>query len=298
MAEKLKNPAIILIVLLVVSLAFAGAGFYLLSKEKSKVTELQDKLDELSTKQRITENKLEESKKKISDMEVKLADSQSQIDSLTKDLQQEKSANEEAQSKITQLSTDLEEQKNSRSDLEKKLDDAQNEVRKAQAELKDLNSQKADLEIKINELKKQAQGVELGKIVVSPEAAAAAPAPGAKKGLFNFGAKNKKPLISDKAEQVTAAKVASSDAQLEQSAMAATEGKVLVINKEYNFVVVNLGSKDGIEVGDVFSLYHNNQLVGDVKVEKVHDSMSAAGFSSADMQNKVSEGDKVVQKGK
>jgi hypothetical protein len=60
--------------------------------------------------------------------------------------------------------------------------------------------------------------------------------------------------------------------------------------------VINLGTKDGISSGDVFSIYHNNKYVGDAKLEKVHDSMSAAGFLSEDIKDKVSEGDKVVQK--
>jgi hypothetical protein len=49
-------------------------------------------------------------------------------------------------------------------------------------------------------------------------------------------------------------------------------------------------------VGDIFSIYHNNKDIGEVKVEKVHDSMAAAGFSASDIKDKVSEGDKVVQK--
>jgi len=69
-----------------------------------------------------------------------------------------------------------------------------------------------------------------------------------------------------------------------------------VVNKEYNFVVMNLGSRDGVTAGSEFSLYHNNQHVGDVKIEKVHDAMSAAGFLAPETKDKVSEGDRVVQK--
>jgi hypothetical protein len=73
---------------------------------------------------------------------------------------------------------------------------------------------------------------------------------------------------------------------------------VLVVNKDYNFAVINLGSKDGVALGNEFAVYRNNKFIGDMKVEKVHDAMSAAGFSSGDMKDKVSEGDKVVQKAK
>ena len=68
-----------------------------------------------------------------------------------------------------------------------------------------------------------------------------------------------------------------------------------MVNKDYNFVVISMGSKDGIMVGNEFSIYHNGAYAGDVKVEKVHDSMSAAGFVTAD-KTKISEGDRVVAK--
>ncbi len=72
----------------------------------------------------------------------------------------------------------------------------------------------------------------------------------------------------------------------------------MVVNKDYNFVVLNVGGKDGIAVGDVFSLFHNNKPIGDVSVEKVHEAMAAAGFLNTETKDKVSEGDKAVLKGK
>ena len=69
----------------------------------------------------------------------------------------------------------------------------------------------------------------------------------------------------------------------------------MVLNKEYNFAVINLGSTDGVNIGDLFSVYHNDKYIGDVKIEKVHDSMSAAGFESTAIKDNISEGDKVTQ---
>ena len=73
---------------------------------------------------------------------------------------------------------------------------------------------------------------------------------------------------------------------------------MLVVNKDYNFAVINVGSKDGVRVGATFSVYHDAEYLGDVKIEKVHDSMAAAGFVTAALKNKIGEGDKVVQKKK
>ena len=75
------------------------------------------------------------------------------------------------------------------------------------------------------------------------------------------------------------------------------EGKVTVINKEYNFAVINLGQKDGINTGDQFTVSRDGKVIGEIKVEKVHDSMSAAGFA-AELKDLIKENDLVVQKAK
>jgi len=73
------------------------------------------------------------------------------------------------------------------------------------------------------------------------------------------------------------------------------EGKVLVVNKEFNFAVINLGSKDKIKVGDEFAVTHAGNYIGDIKVEKVHEGMAAAGFAVA-LKDLIKENDLVAQK--
>jgi hypothetical protein len=82
----------------------------------------------------------------------------------------------------------------------------------------------------------------------------------------------------------------------EKASLLKLSGNILVINRDYNFAVINLGSKNSIGVGDVFSVYHNDKYIGDVKVEKVHESMSAVGFLSSELKDKISEGDKIELK--
>jgi len=271
MADKLKAPIMILIVLILVSLFFAGGIFSILQKERAKNLDLREELENVKIEQRTAQTKLEDSKKMLSALEVKLQDAQGQIDALARDLEQEKSAKLQASAQAEQLKMDLEKQKSLSSDLENKLTLAQEEVKKTQDLLNGLDSQKTELETKIKDLEAkvqqaQEQGVELGKIVVNPEGTETAEA------------------ISE--GEKTGARVLN------------LEGKVLVVNKDYNFVVINLGSKDGIGIGNIFSVYQDNKYLGDVKVEKVHDSMAAADFASVDMKDKVNEGDKVVQKTK
>lgn len=290
MTRRASAPTIILIVLIIISLAAAGGGFYLFQKERTKSLELEEKLDEINTKQRITENRLKESEKLISDLQLKLQESKFQIDDLNNGLKQEKQAREEALGKLEVLRTDLEEQKKLRFDLEKKFNQAQEDARRTQSQLKDLESQKADLETKIKDLESKSKDVELGKIVVSPEASAAKKSKDKKEKAAKPASEVKAKAKSDtKAKEQPKSKV-------KTTVVAGPEGKVLTINNEYDFLVINLGSRDGIKLGDVFSVFHDTKYLGDVKIEKLHDAMAAAGFISENLKGKVSEGDKVVQK--
>jgi len=278
MTRKASTSVVLLIVLFLVSLCLAGGIFYLFQKERAENLKLQEQVEDIKVNLEKTKVELASSKKEISAFELRLKDAQTQIDTLNSDLQQEKASKQEALQQIEAMRVDLEQQKALRLDLEKRFSQAQDEVKRTQAQLKVLESRKMDLEAKISELETKSQnletkvqGIELGKIVVSSET----PAP--KPQLVT------KP-ISGKQEKVTFT--------------SGTEGKILVVNKDYNFAVINLGSKDGVGIGDVFSVYHNNRYLGDIKIEKLHDSMAAAGFVSPDIKDKASEGDKVVLKTK
>jgi len=271
MPEKAKSAVILLVVLLVVSLAGAGGAGYLLQQEKNRTTALQEELDEVKTKQRITEGKLQEAQTLIGGLEQKLGEAKTQLDNIMKDLEQEKSARQEALSRIEQLTQDFEKQKTMRSELEVKLVDAQKKSDAFEKQLKSLEYSKSELELRIKELEdNSASDVELGKIEVKTD--------------------------TKKGKQAETAVAPAKKKQPRKAALQEQEGKVLVINKEYNFAVINLGSKDGVRIGDVFSAYRDSRYIGDLKVEKVHDSMAAAGFQQSELKDRLNEGDRVVKK--
>ncbi|MFA4889354.1 MAG: hypothetical protein WC628_07275 [Candidatus Omnitrophota bacterium] len=275
-----KAPIIALIALIIISLALAGGGFFLFQKERARAANLEEQVKQISEKQKIAEEDLRKSRGMISELQVKLQGSAAKIDDLTASLDKEKTERLNLAAKQEQLKADLEQQKALRLELEKKFAQAQDEGRKTQNSLKELEAQKKELEQKLKGLEEnQPEGVELGNIVVTPELSAAKPGEKA----VQPGEKQVSPK-SGKTQAV--------------SIPAALEGKVLVVNKEYNFAVINLGSKNGIDVDDSFLVYRNNKYLGEIKVEKIHDAMAAAGFVTKDLKDKLSEGDKVVQKGK
>ncbi|MFH0738912.1 MAG: hypothetical protein V2A59_03525 [Candidatus Omnitrophota bacterium] len=286
MYNKGKSPVIILIVLIALSLVLAAAVFYTLQKERVKNLKLQAELVDIKTAQKISEAKLTESKKAISNLELQLKEAQAKIDTLASDLEQEKTARQEESTKVEQLKKELDDQKKKRADLEGGINEERKIASDQKSRLLALDAKRVSLEARIKELETEREqaktkDVELGTIVVAPDTAV----PVATEEKPRPAEKTVKAVSPVKANVVTNVKPSSS-----------FEAKVLVVNKDYNFVVINMGSRDGVRVGDVFSVYHNAKYVGDVKVDKVHDSMAAAGFSSADMKDKISEGDKVEAK--
>lgn len=282
MNRKGTVSVMILIALIIISLGLAAGASYFYQKEHAKTIQLQEQVDELNTRQRVTEDKLEESKKLAMDFQLKLRAAKTQIDSLTGELAAEKSARQEASSKLEQIAADLEQQKAKREDLENKLNQSQDDSKKIREQIKVIEQQKAELEAKIKSLE-PASTVELGKVVVNNEASA-------------IDAKAKA-----RAEAKMKANVAQKPAKVEKKEkvpqVKSLEGKIVVVNKENNFVVLNLGSKDGVSVGDEFSVSRAGKTIGEVKVEKVHETMSAAGFA-AELKDIISENDKVAQKAK
>jgi len=262
--RKGKIIVILLVILIVLPLVLAGGVFYLLQTERKHTAQLEEELDDIKSRQRTTEADLEKYKNAAVTLDSKLHDANIAIEELNIDFQREKDAKQKVLYEMEQLKVDLEQQKSLRADLEKNFSQTQADVQKLQTQLEDLTNKKAELETKLQELEAKSQGVELGKIVVSNEGQAP-----------RGGVKEEKP-----------------------KAAIALEGKILVVNKDYNFIVINLGGKDGVQLGDIFSIYHGNKYAGEVTVEKVHDSMSAAGFKGQDLKDKISEGDKVMQKAK
>jgi hypothetical protein len=73
-----------------------------------------------------------------------------------------------------------------------------------------------------------------------------------------------------------------------------TRGKILSVDKDAEFVVCSLGLKQGIKAEDVLSVYRGEEYLGDVKVSRVQQDMSAADIVPPFSSRKVRKNDIVV----
>jgi len=55
-------------------------------------------------------------------------------------------------------------------------------------------------------------------------------------------------------------------------------GKIIMVNKEYAFVVVNLGHQQSLKAGDILYVYRNDEVIGKVQIQRTEENMSAAAI--------------------
>ena len=91
--------------------------------------------------------------------------------------------------------------------------------------------------------------------------------------------------LEAKVEELTAA--LPKNIELEKIVVKSTQeltGKVLSLDREHGFIVVDLGNDNNLKLGDVLSVYRDNQFIGKAQVEKIEKKSSAAVILS-DWQN-------------
>ena len=75
-----------------------------------------------------------------------------------------------------------------------------------------------------------------------------------------------------------------------------TNGHILSIDTDAEFVIFNLGLKQGIKPDDVLSVYRGEEYLGDIKTTRVQDEMSAADIIPPLSSREVRKNDTVVLK--
>ena len=74
------------------------------------------------------------------------------------------------------------------------------------------------------------------------------------------------------------------------------DGRVLNVDVESDFIIINLGEKDGITMGIVLAVYRGDDYLGDIKVTRVQKEMSAADPVVPISSKAIHKNDKVVIK--
>jgi len=74
------------------------------------------------------------------------------------------------------------------------------------------------------------------------------------------------------------------------------DGRVLSVDRDTEFVIVNIGENQGISIGNVLSVYRNNNYMGDIKVTRTQAEMSAADLIQPLSIRKIKKDDQIKTK--
>lgn len=271
MAEAEKNLKFIVSVLLISSTLFlisAISLFFMRQSEIEKRVLLEKRLEEINKeKARLTED-LNEAILVKNDLEVKLGSLQEKARLLENQLVQEKSSREtlyyqlESEKKESKkLVDEVMRLKEEKEQVALSLVNVKGECDLLKIQLYSIQQAKEILENRLKEILVKKE-VELEKIVVKPEITQIAQA------------SNVETPTSNKANE--------------------TKGEILIVNKRFDFAVINLGENVGIEPGMNLGVYRDGKFLAILEIEKVHANMSAAKIPPEAKNIDIREGDEVV----
>ncbi|MBI3332751.1 MAG: hypothetical protein HYZ93_01520 [Candidatus Omnitrophica bacterium] len=273
---KSRVGSLFLIVLLALAI-FAAVHFYLgQNTEHAKRVWLEDQLQKITTAKDALEQERDELAKAKTALESQLTDASDQVQKLgdqakllSEQIASEKRSREAMTGELAGVKSRLEAERKDKLSLTDDLAKAKQSYQALGNELTTLRQAKEALERRVKEML-ATQATEAERIVVTPPA-------GAPSGTAV------KPLA-----EATPAPVPTPS-----SGIRTREGKVLVVNREFNFVVINLGSKDGLKAGSQLSIWRGDKAVAKAQVERIYDNMAAATLLAEEQKGKVQEGNLV-----
>lgn len=271
---------VIAVILLITGTAMALFFQQLEMRERLSV---EERLTEVQTEKEGLQKTLEELKRQVYLLEDKNKEADERMNSLLDELDLEKGLREEMRSETVALRETLEVESRAKKVLEEQLlktrDDYDKRVKEVEDKLRLEVVRATQLEVEMQVLKEKATTGSL----VPPSVMT--PASSVPQDVTPMG--------------VAPENMASSSIDLEQIVVIPTQipqGRVLNVDTDTEFVIINLGRKDGVSEGMFFSIYRGQDYLGDVKVTRVQKEMSAADLIPPFTSRLVRQNDQVVVK--
>lgn len=191
-----------------------------------------------------------------------------------------------------------------------RFSETENKAAKAEAELVKIQAEKTDLQekLQINEAQIAALQRRIDEATTKPSANPGAPSPIELQAQLDDArsqldaAEHEKTFLSEK---IHVARERSS--QLEEdkkrreaaSGKAGVRGTVLAVNQAYNFVVLNLGGRQGVEPNTEMLVVRGGTLIGKIRVSSVEPSTAIGDIISGSLARgvQVQPGDTVIYAG-
>jgi FtsZ-binding cell division protein ZapB len=184
---------------------------------------------------------------------------------------------EQLQARLTDLSNQVDLLKKSESEMKGQNTKLSSEAQMLRAEMESKTAELQTLRDQIEAYKKKERMPASAVTVASAIPGSTPPATSVVSASASFS-----PTVASPASTVIPAEAPASD-----------DSRVLTVNRKFNFIVVNLGLKDGLRMGDKVEVVQGAEPKALAQIEKIYDKFSAATLLTEDKGNPVHEGDTV-----
>ena len=295
-----KTITIFLGLIVVLLVSTASISIFLLNKETEKRKAVESALNDAQGSVSRLQGDLKVAQNKAFVLEEKNKEADTRINSLEEELDVEKGLKEAMKAENAKMKQDLDAMTQERdamqADLSRQAQEFQTKTTSAQQELQARDARVKELETKISDVEKK---------IADDAAAAAAAEAAAQKAKEEEAAKAAATAApADAANESSAENPAAdqaSDKKVELDKIVvnkdgSVKGRVLSVDKETEFIIFDMGAKSGIKQGDVLSVLRGADYLGDIKVSRVQDEMSAADLIPPFSSRMVRKNDTVVPK--
>lgn len=263
MSKIFKIGIILLGVVSIVTAVLAVFAFIGKEREYAKRVFLEDRLASTLGEKNKLENAIATGTKIKEGLEANIKKMEKDIESLSSQIEQGKEDRkitaQELLAKsreIENLQENLEKERKEKLVISKRLEELQLEYEKEKREKLRFRSEKARVEQELAELKEKY--VDLDTIVV--------------------------PLPAGAGSQ-----------QAIEPVKELLRGRVLVLNRDYSFIVTDLGQDDGVRPGMVFEIQEGSMILGKAEIDKVYDTMSSASILAGADINNIKKGNLIIE---
>lgn len=293
-----KVLVIFLVIFVILSLSLAGLAMFFLSKEKERRISTETALQQSVANAAKLEAKLQDAIKQGFLLQEKNKEADEKINGLLDELELQEGIREELKKENQALKEKFEKETKAKAELQEKLAgnaDAVQRLPELEAQLQTAQGARQELEQKLSAAEERAKTLEeaLAKMqqqgVESP-----APVPVEAAPKTGEPQQQKTPVIEEESsgnkEEIQLEKIVVAPAK------AAPEGRIVMVDGETEFVILNLGANHGIKEEQVLAVSRGKDQLGEIKVTRVQPEMSAADFIPPLTSRQVRKDDSVVIK--
>ncbi|MBI5149880.1 MAG: hypothetical protein HZA28_03815 [Candidatus Omnitrophica bacterium] len=280
-----KVLVIFLIIFVVLSLSLAGLAMFFLHQEKERREQTELALQKSVTNAAQLETKLQEAIKQGFLLQEKNKEADEKINGLLDDLELQKGISEQLKQENQSLQDQLAAATKAQEDLQARItgnEEAAQKLPELQSQLQTAQNALQELQQKIQSSEQRTRELEeaLAKFQQQPQPPAAPSEEKPADVVVPVPAEQKTEVPAEPPPpQQQAEPPQQEEVQLEKIVVAPAknlDGRILTVDGENEFVIVNLGANHGIKEGQVLSVSRGDARLGDIKVTRVQPEMSAA----------------------